>query len=469
MSPFYSRAIFSILIVKMSWVHSLALAASKDSSTLSRDILSSMSSVAQGVHIPVTKFKLENGLTVLLPEDHSVPLISYHTWYKVGSRNEKEGLTGAAHMLEHMMFKGSSKYSGEDFEKILHKNGIENNAFTTQDYTGFYESLPADKLEVIMDIEVDRMASLAIKESDLKSEREVVKEERRWRLDNNPMGLIHSVMMSSVFSVSPYKWPVIGFMNDITQYTSEKLRYFYDSYYGPNNAILVLVGDFQTDVVRKMITRSYEKLVGKPVPDENSSVEPEQKIQKNYVVKKNVENETLIVAYQGPKVGQADAYVLDLAANILGSGNSSWLHKKFVVNNQKATSAFAYNWSLKTQGVFSVGLSLKPGQDSKAALYELYHEIWKLRFKKITEGELQKAKTIVLKDLVEGLTTMDGKARGLAVNEIMTGNYENLWLDLDKYENVSADQIQNAAKKYLDQFQRNIIVLKPAGRKSGEE
>jgi zinc protease len=156
------------------------------------------------INFPVVKYKLQNGLTVLLHEDHSVPLISYHTWYRVGSRDESPGITGSAHMLEHMMFKGSKKYPGKSFDRILHENGITNNAFTTDDYTGFYESLPSSKLEMMMDIEVDRMSNLNLNPEDLQSEREVVKEERRWRVDNNPMGLLMETVMGTVFKTSNY-------------------------------------------------------------------------------------------------------------------------------------------------------------------------------------------------------------------------------------------------------------------------
>ncbi|RZA14463.1 MAG: insulinase family protein, partial [Proteobacteria bacterium] len=167
------------------------------------------------LNFPVTKYKLANGLTVLLHEDRSVPLISYHTWYRVGSRDEAPGITGSAHMLEHMMFKGSKKYPGKAFDRLLHENGITNNAFTTYDYTGFYQSLPSSKLEMMMDIEVDRMSNLNLSPEDLASEREVVKEERRWRVDNNPMGLLMESVMGTVFKTSNYRWPIIGHMKDI--------------------------------------------------------------------------------------------------------------------------------------------------------------------------------------------------------------------------------------------------------------
>ncbi|WP_295902984.1 M16 family metallopeptidase [uncultured Bdellovibrio sp.] len=417
------------------------------------------------ISLPVTKFVLDNGLTVLLLEDHAVPMVSYHTWYRVGSRDEYPGVTGAAHMLEHMMFKGAKKYDGKAFDRIFHENGITNNAFTTNDYTGFYENLPSSKLELVMDMEVDRMSSLLISPEDLKSEKEVVKEERRWRVDNNPMGLLRELMMGTMFKVNSYKWPVIGYMKDIENYDSEKLRFFYNTFYVPNNAVLVLVGDFKTSSVKSLIEKYYGKLPSKPLPEKKHPVEPPQKVQQNATLKKDVQNNSFVVAFQSPRQGEPDMYPLDLAANILGYGTSSRLHKRLVYQKQIATSAYAYNYAMKDAGVLGVGVNMKPGVGTQEALDIVYNEIWKLRNQKVSDKELEKAKTQVMKDLVDSLKTMDGKARALAVNEIVTGTYESLFTDLEKYQAVTAEDIKKAADKYTQQTQRSIITLEPKAKK----
>lgn len=411
------------------------------------------------IDLPVTKFVLPNGLTVLLLEDHSVPMVSYHTWYRVGSRDEKPGVTGAAHMLEHMMFKGAKKYDGKAFDRIFHENGITNNAFTTNDYTGFYENLPSSKLELVMDMEVDRMSALALSPEDLKSEKEVVKEERRWRIDNNPMGLVREVMMGTVFKTHPYKWPVIGYMKDIADYDAEKLRYFYSTFYVPNNAVLVLVGDFKTSKVKPLIEKYYGALPAKPLPERKYEAEPVQKAQRNAIVRKDVQNNSVIVAFQSPKQGHADMYALDLAAGILGSGSSSRLHKRLVYQKQVATSAYAYNFAMIDAGVLGVGVNLKPGLETQGALDIVYNEIWKLRNQPVSGQELEKSKTLVMKDLVDSMKTMDGKARLLAVNEIVTGNYQSLFTDLEKYQAVTAEDIKRVMNQYTQQTQRSIVTL----------
>ncbi len=413
------------------------------------------------IDLPVTKFTLKNGLTVLLLEDHTVPMISYHTWYKVGSRDESEGVTGAAHMLEHMMFKGAKKYTGKQLDHLFHENGITNNAFTSNDYTGFYENIPSSKLELVMDIEVDRMKNLALQAEDLLSEKEVVAEERRWRIDNNPMGFLRESLMSTVFKNHPYGWPVIGFMKDINAYDVEKLRYFYNTYYVPNNAVLVIVGDFDTKKTKKMVEKYYGTLSFKEVPHKNIKPEPVQTVQRNTVIRKDVQNTSFAIAFQSPKIGDPDMYALDLAASILGDGSSSRIYKRLVYERQLATSAYAYNYSLQDGGIFSVGVNVIPGQTKEQALEISYNEIWKLRNRKVTDQELEKAKTQVIKNIVDGLRTIDGKARSLATNEIVTGSYQAMFTDLEKYQQITADDILRVANKYLQQTQRSIISLEP--------
>ena len=413
------------------------------------------------ISLPVTKFTLKNGLTVLLLEDHSVPMVSYHTWYRVGSRDESPGVTGAAHMLEHMMFKGAKKYDGKSFDRIFHENGISNNAFTTNDYTGFYEDLPSDKLELVMDMEVDRMSSLALKPEDLASEKEVVKEERRWRVDNNPMGVVRETMMGTVFKTNPYHWPVIGYMKDIEKYDVEKLRFFYSTYYVPNNAVLVLVGDFNTDKAKSLIEKYYGTLPYRPLPRREYPQEKPQTVQQNATVRKDVQNSSFVVAFQSPRQGEPDMYPLDLAANILGNGTSSRLNKRLVYQKQVATSAYSFNFAMREGGVYAVGVNLKPGEAYQESLDIVYNELYKLRKQNVTPVELEKAKTQVMKDLVDSLKTMDGKARALAVNEIVTGTYESLFTDLEKYQAVTADDIKRVSDKFTNQTQRSIIVLEP--------
>lgn len=413
------------------------------------------------IRFPVEKFQLKNGLTVLLHQDRSIPLISYHTWYRVGSRDEKPGVTGAAHMLEHMMFKGAKKYSGKDFDRILHENGITNNAFTSWDYTGFYENLPSHKLELIMDMEVDRMRFLTLSPEDLKSELQVVGEERRWRVDNNPSGLLRELMFGTLYTTHPYQWPVIGHMSDIQAYTSEKLKHFYDTYYVPNNAVLVIAGDIDIEKTKALVEKYYGQLQSKELPQRSYPAEPELTKEKRKSIQKEVQASTLLISYKGVPSGHKDSYALDLLANILGSGSSSRLHKILVYQKQNSLGASAYNITNADPGVFIFGSSLKPGIKTQDVESTMQAEIVKVQSQFVSEKELQKAKNQVMKEFVDGLATIDGRAQALAINEILFGSYEKLYSDLAEYSKVTVQDIQRVAKQYFKPSRRVVTILDP--------
>lgn len=413
------------------------------------------------IQLKVEKYKLANGLTVLLHEDHRAPMISFHTWYKVGSKNEKPGVTGAAHMLEHMMFKGAKKFDGKQFDQLLHENGIVNNAFTSNDFTGFYQNLPSDKLEMMMEMEVDRMSSLALREKDLFTEKEVVKEERRWRVDNSPMGLLRELTMSTLYQSHPYRWPVIGTMEDISDYDVSKLRVFYENYYVPNNAVLVLAGDFDMEKTKALIQKYYGSLPKKEVLEPAPILETSITSPRNAVLKQKVQTENLNISFHGVSQGHADMYALDLLAEVLGGGASSRLYKKYILEEQNAIYAYAGHSSLKDNGIFSVAVQMKPGLQSHKIEAGLIREMQKIKSKKISEVELRRAKIQIMKSYVDGLQTLDAKARALASSEIITGSYDEFFMDLKKYQAVTVADLQKVAQKYLDLNKSVKVTLIP--------
>lgn len=413
------------------------------------------------IQFAVVKYTLPNGLTVILHADNSLPMISYHTWYKVGSRDEYAGVTGAAHMLEHMMFKGSKRFPGNDYDRILHENGIVNNAFTNYDYTGFYESLPSSKLDLIMQLEVDRMNQLLLKEEDLKTEKEVVKEERRWRVDNNPIMALFEQTMATVFKIHNYKNPVIGTMEDIANYNVSTLRKFYEAYYVPNNAVLVIAGDIKIAEVKRMIEKYYGPLPRRDVPERNLKKEPAQTVQYNAKIKKDVKATSFNLVFQSVPFGHPDIYALDLICTMLGSGTSSRLNKRLVYSKELATSANCGHYNMLDHGILNIHVSLKPGVSIDDPLNLVYNEVYMLRNFPIKESELEKAKILAIKSHVDSLRTLDNKARLLAASEIMTGNYETLFTDIEKIQNVTLVAIKSTAAKYLNQNQRSIVSLVP--------
>ncbi len=413
------------------------------------------------VDLPVEKYVLKNGLTVLLHRDATTPLVSYHTWYRVGSRNERPGITGSAHMLEHMMFKGAKKYSNKDFDKILHANGITNNAFTTYDITGFYESLPKDKLELIMDMEKDRLSSLLLRAEDLQSEKSVVAEERRWRVDNNPQSLLREQTMEIMFKGHPYRWPVIGYMKDIDTYTIAPMREFYDKYYGPNNAVLVIAGDIDIENTKKLVQKYYADLPVRELPKEPTFTIKPLKEKHNIKLFKDVQVPSLMISYASVPDQHPDAYPLEVLSQVIANGASSRISKELVYNKQWATGTGSYQWSLKEAGIWGLFVSLKPGSKDNEIISVIDREIFRVRHQLITERELKRAQNQFMSSFVDGLSTVDSKARALASAEIVSGDYKTLFTDLEKYQKVTIEDVRRVAEKYLNPQGRVIAWLKP--------
>lgn len=423
-----------------------------------------------GIQFPVEKEILENGLTVLYMPDHSAPLVSYHTWFKVGSKDEKKGVTGIAHLFEHMMFKGSKKYSGDQFDLLLQSNGATNNAFTTQDYTGYYINAPASKLELLMDIESDRMATLKIDKGALDSEREVVKEEKRYRVDDNPMGLLWQGIFSTVFKQHPYASPVIGTMEDLNNVTPEIAQSFHRVYYSPSNAVVVLAGDFDLGQAKQLVKKYYGPIPKQEVVRVTHPKEPKQTSPRSTFIKKDVQAWTMAISYPVPEAGTPESYALDLLAAVLGRGQSSRLNKRIVYKDQAATSVGVSNNSLQDAGLFQIFVTLKPAETPRKAQAQflsaqraVYGEMWRPRHLKISEQELERARNQILASQIEGLKTVHGKAEAIASAEIMFGDYRRVFTDLDRYMKVTPKEIQQAAAQYLSPERSNLVVVRPKG------
>lgn len=416
----------------------------------------------------VEKYQLPNGLTVLLHEDHSVPLVSYHTWFRVGSKDEELGYTGIAHLFEHMMFKGTQKYSNKEYEQILRQNGANNNAFTSRDYTGYYVNGPSSKLEMFMDLEADRIEHLNLTQANLSSEREVVKEERRFRVENRIMGLLMERINDVVYKVHSYRWPVIGYMKDLENITVEKAQSFYKTFYSPNNAVLVIAGDFNSSKVKKLVEKYYGQMKAQDIKRPKISPEPAQKTSREETLYKDIQNDYLSISFLAPNALSLELAPLELASHILGEGNSSRLYSKLVYKMEIATSVMTYVMANQDSSVFQVIVALKP-QKTKAeadrllaeAKKVIYAELFNLRSKPVTTDEVSKVQNQVAKSFVDSLKTVDGKAYAMASNEIVVGSYEKLFTDLENYMRVKPVDIKTVSEKYLKTNQANVVVARP--------
>lgn len=431
--------------------------------------LFTMTSSAQSdLSFPVEKYKLNNGLTVLLYEDHSAPVISYHTWMRVGSKDEEKGFTGIAHLFEHLMFKGSKKISNKEYERTLQENGAVNNAFTSRDYTGYYVNAPSDKLETIMALEADRFQNLNLTEENLLSEREVVKEERRYRVENRVQGLVFEHINELAYTASSYRWPVIGYLADLNNINLSKAQEFYKTYYSPNNAVLVIGGDFDKDKVKRMVESYYGDFKSQNINRPANVPEPAQQKPREDIFYKDIQSDYLSLSFIVPDQNSPDLAAVELLSEILGSGDSSRLYKKLVYQLQIATGVYTFVMANLHSSLFQIHVMLKPAKNKKEAdalknkaLSVIWSELFKLRSYDVTAQDLLKAQNKVIKNHVDSLKSIDGKTYALSMNEAVLGDYSRLFTDLENYKRVQVKDIRKAAERFLTQNKSNTVVARP--------
>lgn len=417
--------------------------------------------VSEAIQIPVKKKQLKNGLTVLMYENHSAPFFSYQQWFKVGSINEEPGRTGLAHFFEHLMFKGTTKYPGGSIDKLIGEKGGVFNAFTTYDFTAYHMELPTENLELAVDLESDRMIHLNLNLEQIKSEREVVKEERRLRIDNEILGLLQEKLWKITYLTHPYRSEVIGSMEDLGRASLQDFVDFYKTHYSPNNAVVVVVGDFEPKKLETLLDKYYSKIPAQTLPSSPTVVEAVQKGERRAKIIRPVQNISVGISYKTVKATDKDSYALDILAHILGAGSSSRLYKKLVRNQQFATQLGVSSMGLADSGLFMISLSLKPEQDLEKVLSSLFAEIYRARKEKVTVEELENAKNAVMKEFVEGLKTFRGVGHALAVNEIYFGDYQKIFTSLKDYLKVTTEDILNVANKYLQPQSRSIVTVEP--------
>lgn len=413
------------------------------------------------LRFPVTKKVLPNGLTILFHEDHSAPTVSYQTWFRVGSRDEALGYSGIAHLFEHMMFKGAKRYSGKDFDRILKTNGVSNNAFTSHDYTGYFEELPSSKLKLIIDIESDRLENLQLTPENLKSERDVVKEERRFRVDNSIHGSMAEALFSTAYEVHPYRWPVVGWMNDLNNIDLQRCKDFFKMFYSASNAVIGVVGDFNSEEAFKLIEKYYGHLPKVEVLRNKIDSEPVQNKEKKVSIEKVTPAERVLIGYHIGKQGEQSSYVMDLISNILAEGDSSRLFKKLVYSSQMASQVEGGSYTPKDPGIFQIFIEVKPGVSNDKVTALALQEVERMGRERVSPRELEKAKNQIMKQWVDSVKTIHGKARMLMLNEIVTGSFESLFDDLEKYNKVTIDDIQKVASQFLKKTNRTIVNLTP--------
>lgn len=421
----------------------------------------------KAIQFKVEKYQLKNGLTVLLHVDSSIPAVSVHQWFRVGSKDEAFGRTGLAHFFEHMMFKGTSKFPRETWGSFLNSKGAETNAFTSTDYTGYFINAPNSQIELLLQIEADRMRNLILNQKDVVSEREVVKEERRKNYDDDINGGIREKMANIMFKNLPYRWLTIGSLTDLNAASMDDLHKFYKTFYSPNNAVLVVAGAFDSSHVKKIIDKTHGSLPSENITRPEVKPEEPQTKERRATIEREAQASTVAVGYRGPDVTHKDNYALELLSIVLGQGQSSRLHRQLVYSNEIATGTYSYSWSQALAGQFILHVGLKPKVNPNQAVSMVEREVAKLRQTPITQKELDKARNILMADYVSALKKISGRARILANYEIMLGDYTRIFSDLKEYQKVSPADIKRVAELYLQPQLRNIVIVNPRPAKKG--
>ena len=422
-----------------------------------------------GLKDQVVETTLANGLKVILLENHKAPLITFQVWYRVGSRNEEWGKTGLSHMLEHMMFKGTAKVGPEEFSRIIQENGGNDNAFTSDDFTAYFENLSADRVQVSIDLESDRMQNLVLREEDFRTERMVVMEERRLRTNDNPQAFLLEQVEAAAFQVSPYHWPTIGWMEDIARFTLKDLKNYHRTYYHPANAFLVVVGDFRTEDLLPKIEKAFGSIPQGISPNQKRDQDPPQVGERRVLVHKEAHLPYLLMGYHVPNLHDPDGYVLEVIAALLGEGKSSRLYQSLVRKERLVLFADAdYSLLSHDPGLFFLSAEILEGKAVSDVEKSLDREIERLQRNPVGSHELQKAKNQLESSFVYSQDSLFYQAMLLAQHEIARG-----WKTIDDYlpsiRKVTPQDIQRVAKRYLIPNNRTVgilVALPPQGEKA---
>jgi len=420
-------------------------------------LFAGMSATQAQEKIKYVEYDLPNGLHVILHEDHSTPIVAVSVMYHVGSKNEDPSRTGFAHFFEHLMFEGSENIPRGEYSNYVEKAGGALNANTSQDRTFYYDLLPSNQLELGLWLESERMMHAKVDSTGIATQREVVKEEKRQRVDNQPYGSFQQEIMSHAFTVHPYKWTPIGSMEDLDAAQEEDYVNFYKKFYVPNNACLSIAGDIDIKQAKKMI-KAYFKDIPKGAEIERPTiVEPVKTAQVRDTVFDNIQLPAVMMAFHSPALGTDDAYAMDMVSKILSQGSSSRLNKRIVEEDQQAVFVGAFPFPLEDPGIFIafsvINADVKPDEVETSIM----EEVGKLQTELITEEEFQKLQNQVENDVVSGYSSQAGIAENLAQYYMYYGDTELINTEIKKYQAVTREDIMNAAKTYLTV--NNSVVL----------
>ncbi len=410
------------------------------------------------------RVKLPNGLTVLLHQDKSTPIAHVQLWYHVGSKDERAGKTGFAHLFEHMMFKGSKNVEPEQHTSIVSSVGGQANAYTTEDATVYWQTVPAQYLPLVLWMEGDRMATLRIDDKTFRNEREVVKEERRMRIENQPYGRLNEILFDKSFTVHPYKHPVIGSMKDLEAATVDDVRDFYRTYYVPSNCTIVIAGDFEVDQVTELVNKYLARVpaarqeVPRDIPKE-----PIPAREQRQTVEEPWPLPAVVVAHHITYDGHPDSYPLHIVTKVLSDGQSSRIYRRLVYETGLALTAFGGGNIIEDPNLFFAVAIVNPGQSPAAVEKALLAEFDKLKADGITDRELQRAKNQFNRDYILGRESLQEKATHLAHAEVIHADITTADGEFDIFQKIALADVQRVAKTYFTPERRVVLHVMPKG------
>jgi zinc protease len=414
-----------------------------------------------GRSLIVRRWRWPTGLGVITAVDRSAPVLSYQTWFRVGSRHELPGRTGMAHLFEHLMFNQTESLPPGEFDRVVERTGGESNAATWVDWTYYRLSLPARDLELAVRLEAERMTRLVLDEGPVESERDVVTNERRERVEDDVDGWLDEQLMALAFQVHPYSWPTIGWMQDIRALPLDDIRAFYRTWYAPNNATLVVVGDLDEANLLELVARGYGDIPPAVLPDGEAVAEPVQASERRLSAGKPIASDRLLMGWKAPGQGDPDWAVLDLVATLLAGSPSTTLHRRLVIQKEIASSVDTQLTPFRDPSLLRVAVTMARGHRADEAIAEIDAVIDAMAESPPPAAELAKAKNLVETDFWAALLDADGKAEALGHHETALGDFRSLTTLAERLAAVTAEDVTRVVRTYLRRDRRSIVIAEP--------
>ena len=418
------------------------------------------------------EYRLSNGLKLIVREDHRAPTVAHMVWYRAGSMDEVNGKTGVAHVLEHMMFKGTEKVKTGEFSRLVAAVGGRENAFTSRDYTAYFQQVEKSKLDTVIQLEADRMSNLNFDDAEFLKEIQVVMEERRLRTEDNPSSLLNEAFMATAYMSSPYRHPVVGWMNDLQNMKAADARDWYRSWYAPNNATVVISGDVDPKQVLKTVEKYYGAVDAHELPVRKPQIEPPQKGIKQIQVKAPADNAQLTMGWKVPKLepGKLDdvePYALELLTGVLDGYDNARLNRT-LVKQEKVVNDVGVGYDMISRGpeLFLISTTMAKGKTVAQAQASIRKALEELKQKGILESELKRIKVRILSDQIYKRDSIFGQAMEIGTIEMAGFSWKDIDSILEKMQTITPEQVQAVAKKYLVDEGLTIAVLDPQARKS---